>query len=104
MQYVQESDAPLTSIIPTASTPIINHLNQFSQGQQCCTPEQTNDYHCAKIQKKASQPILCSTTVKTTSQPCLVGKMDDSSRPAWRNRGSIVCSNRTNISNKFNQA
>ena len=39
MQYIQESDDPLTSMIPTTSTPIINHLNQFNQGQQCHTLE-----------------------------------------------------------------
>eukprot|EP00957_Ditylum_brightwellii_P005133 390496-Ditylum_brightwellii.AAC.1 len=53
MQYIRESDNPLTSMIPTASTPIVNHLNQFSQGQQYCTLDQTNDYHCAKLQKRS---------------------------------------------------
>eukprot|EP00957_Ditylum_brightwellii_P012297 929381-Ditylum_brightwellii.AAC.1 len=33
MQYIQESNDPLTSMIPTASTPIVNHINRFSQGQ-----------------------------------------------------------------------
>eukprot|EP00957_Ditylum_brightwellii_P195367 14885001-Ditylum_brightwellii.AAC.1 len=52
MQYIQESNDPLTSMIPTASTPIINHLNQFSQDQHNRTQKQTNDNHHAKLFKK----------------------------------------------------
>eukprot|EP00957_Ditylum_brightwellii_P047953 3641736-Ditylum_brightwellii.AAC.1 len=52
MQYIQESNDPLTSMIPTASTPIVNRLNRFSQGQQCRTPKQTHDNHHAELHQK----------------------------------------------------